>query len=214
MKTYTSTTSSPLPAPSPRGPATDSEGHDRPSYASFGRRLGAYALDLLIALAVLFCVAIEMKILRAIGAWTPSGMPPEQIWKALGPGPKLMILFAWVLSTGPVYLILFEASPWGATFGKRLLNIYVTRQDRQRIQIGRASGRWLAKWGLGWLGGSFISVITIVATKQRRALHDLAAETLVLRGRPVPPGALEPWRIAAAFGLPFIWITGTFLVTL
>jgi RDD family len=59
---------------------------------------------------------------------------------------------------------LWEASSWQATLGKRLLNIYVTDDNRQRISLGRSVGRWLARWICSWFGGNLISVITIAST--------------------------------------------------
>ena len=46
---------------------------------------------------------------------------------------------------GPIsYFILCEASTWQATFGKRLLRIYVTDDSRKRISIMRSLGGGLA----------------------------------------------------------------------
>lgn len=190
--------------------------HHRSPYATFSCRLGAYILDVLIAFTVLVGVGIALRILRAVGVWVPAttGMSPEENWYALGFLSKLFVVFAFVVSTGPFYGILFEASPWQATFGKRLLNIYVAGDDGKRISIRRALGRWLARWVFGWFGGTFISGLTIISARNRKALHDFAANTVVVRGRPMPGGALEPWRVAAAFGIPFVWIIGTFLATM
>jgi uncharacterized RDD family membrane protein YckC len=113
-----------------------------------------------------------------------------------------------------VYRVLFEASAWQATLGQRWLNIYVTSDDGMRISLTRSLYRWLAKWVFGCLGGSFVSLGTILATANHKALHDYFGKTVVVRGRPLPGGMLEPWRIAAAFAVPFVWMMGTFLLTL
>ena len=182
-------------------------------YASLGRRVAAHLLDVLVAFSVLLLVAIVMRGLRAFGFWTPDpGRTPEQAWQALGIVAKMFVLVAFVLSMGPIYFMLWEASPWQATLGKRLLDIYVTDDNRQRISLGRSAGRWLARWICGWFGGTVISVITIASTGDRKAIHDFLGRTVVLRGR--PPGSLEPWRIAAAFVFPSVWLMGTFLATL
>ena len=184
-------------------------------YASLGRRIAAHLLDVLVAFSVLLLVAIVMRGLRAFGLWMPDpGRTPEQAWQALGVVAKIFILVAFVLSMGPIYFMLWEASSWQATLGKRLLNIYVTDDNRQRISLGRSVGRWLARWICSWFGGNLISVITIASTGNGKAIHDFLGQTLVLRGRPVPDGALEPWRVAAAFVFPSLWLMGTFLATL
>jgi hypothetical protein len=49
--------------------------------------------------------------------------------------------------------------------------------------------------------------------KDKKALHDYVAKTLVVRGRPVPGGSIEAWRVVAAFGIPFVWLMSTVLAT-
>lgn len=188
----------------------------RPSYAGLGARIGAHLLDLGIAFSVVVVVGMTMRILRAVGLWTAAtqGVSPEDMWAALGVGAKLLIIFAYAISMGAIYRVLFEASAWQASFGKRLLNIYVTDDNGQRISITRSLGRWLARFFVGAFGGSLASVITIAATENRKSLHDYIAKTVVVKGRPALAGTLELWRIAAAFILPFAWILGTFLLTM
>ena len=115
---------------------------------------------------------------------------------------------------GSGLLALSEASPRQATLGKHILNIYVTGIDGQRISIGRAVGRSMAKVLLGCYGIGAFSLITIAALKKKQSLHDLAAHTLVLRGRPPSAGALETWRIVVGLGFPFVWMAATLLATL
>lgn len=192
-------------------------GPDRASHASLGRRLAAYLLDIAVAISVVLLVGSIIRILQAVGAWVPAGVAgvsPEELWKAQGSIANLFVIFAFILSTGPVYFALCHASPWQATFGKRLLNIYVTDDTGSRISMSRSLGRWVALFIFNSLGGGLISLITIAATEKRKGLHDFVARTQVLRGRPVPGGALEPRRIAVALGFPFVWTLGTFLAIL
>ena len=67
---------------------------------------------------------------------------------------------------------------------------------------------------MGCYGIGVFSVVTIAASKEKQALHDFAAQTLVLRGRPATVGVLETWRIAIGLGLPFVLMTAIFLATL
>ncbi len=188
---------------------------DGASYASLGRRLAAWLLDSAILLIILILVFIAMKLLGArTGAWAPAAAAPAEplgLWKALGVNAKVLVIFAYVLSLGPVYFVLFESSPRQATFGKQLMNIYVTSDEGKRISSGRAVSRWVAKFVLTSFGLSLISLLTIAATKERKGLHDFTAKTLVLRGHLISGGAVEPWRIVVAIGVPFIWMVGTFL---
>jgi uncharacterized RDD family membrane protein YckC len=191
---------------------------ERASYAGLGRRSAAYLLDLVVSLSPIILAGIALRILRAVGAWTPAGaggeLAPEELWHALGTIAKLSVIFAFVLSTGLVYFALFESSPWQATLGKRLLDVHVTGDDRARIGIARSFGRSVARCVLNSFGLVLVSVLTILATNKGKALHDFAAKTLVVRGRPSPGGPLELWRMAVGFGVPFFWTLGTFLATM
>ena len=169
-----------------------------------------YLLDLPIAiLSVIVPVYLIMRLLIATGAWVPAG--EEAPWRS---SHGYIITIAFFLSTGPVYFVLCHASPWQATFGKCLLNIYVTGDDGKRISLARSFVRGLTLWFSIAFSVALISVITIAASKKRKAVHDSVAQTLVLTGRPVPGGALEPWRIAAFVGFPVAWMVGTFLATM
>jgi uncharacterized RDD family membrane protein YckC len=200
------------------GPNERAADHDRgqeathahaQSYASVGRRLAAYLLDLPIAiLSVIVPVYLIMLFLIATGAWVPA--KEEEPWSSHG----YIITIAFFLSTGPVYFVLCHASPWQATLGKRLLNIYVTGDDGKRISLARSFVRGLTLWFFNAFAVALISVITIAASEKRKAVHDFVAQTLVRTGRPVPGGALEPWRIAAFIGFPVAWMVGTFLATM
>jgi uncharacterized RDD family membrane protein YckC len=159
-------------------------------------------------------IAVLLRGLRAAGIWTPSGLPPEEAWKALGYSAKIFIVFTFILSLGPVYFALCEASPRQATLGKQIVNIYVTGIDRQRIDIRRAVGRSMAKVLASWFGIGALSILSIAASEKKQALHDLAAQTLVLRGRPPAAGTLGTWRLVVGLGIPFVWMAATFLATL
>jgi len=187
----------------------------QPSFAGLGRRLAAYFLDVLIAASVILIAGFSMRGLRAVGLWMPAvqELSPSEIWRGFGVGAKLSVVFGFVLSMGPIYLALFESSPWQASFGKRLLDIYVSDNEGNRISVARAFGRWLAKFFFNWFLLWAVSMGTIVGTSQKKALHDFVAGTIVVRGRPAAGGSLEPWRIMAAFGIPYVWLLGMYLTT-
>lgn len=197
---------------------------DSRQYAGLGPRLGACLVDILIAFSLLIVVVILLRTFRALGIWEAdtatqlkmgsAGMTPEEIWRGLGASAKFAIVIAFVLSQGAIYRVLFEASAWQATVGKRLFNVYVTDEGGARISLARSFRRWLSRYLLDFLFGSLISAMTIAATSDRKALHDSIAKTVVLRGRPEPSGPIEMWRVAAAFLIPFAWMFGTFLATL
>jgi uncharacterized RDD family membrane protein YckC len=80
-----------------------------------------------------------------------------------------------------LYTALFEAGKWQATPGKRLLGVYVTDMNGQRISFGRASGRYFSKFISSLIFG--IGYIIAGLTQNKQALHDKIASTLVYRGK-------------------------------
>jgi uncharacterized RDD family membrane protein YckC len=65
---------------------------------------------------------------------------------------------------------------YGCTLGQVLMRFRVrTSQGLKRINIGQAYGRFAVKYLLG-----VISFLTMPARSDRRAIHDLASETIVI----------------------------------
>ena len=188
----------------------------QPAYADLSRRLAAYFIDVLIAASVIFIASFTLRGLRAVGIWQLPAqvISPDVMWRGLGVAPKLAFVVGFVLSMGAIYLPLFESSSWQASFGKRLLDIHVTDDAGTRIGVARAFGRWFTKLLFNWFLLWAVSLGTIAGTKEKKAIHDFVVGTLVVRGRPAAGGSLEPWRIAAGFGIPFLWLVGTFLAVL
>ena len=83
------------------------------------------------------------------------------------------------LSFGWLYEALLLSSSYQATVGKMALGIVVTDMEGRRLSFGRATGRYFAKlvsgitFGLGYIIQPF--------TKNRQALHDIIAGTLVMK---------------------------------
>jgi uncharacterized RDD family membrane protein YckC len=82
-----------------------------------------------------------------------------------------------------LYFALQESSAAQATLGKRLIGIQVTDRQGNRIGFGRATGRFFAKF----LSALIIYIGFMMAgwTERKQALHDMLADTLVVR----KPGA-------------------------
>lgn len=187
------------------------------SYATVGKRITAHLIDLVILFFMLLLVGVFIRTLRATGVWSPlmgASATPEQQWRSLGLGAKLMVVGAWVLASGPLYFILFEASPWQATFGKRLLRMRVTDDAGSRITLARSSKRWFVRWLCAFFGGTFVSLVTMTLSKNRRAVHDGFARTLVLRGPPPNPAFIEPWRLICGLVVAELLLAAIFLITM
>lgn len=85
-----------------------------------------------------------------------------------------------VMITSTILLVLFYEpvlTSYAQTIGQRLMKIKVIAFDQpnKRIHIGKAYVRWIAKGLLGWL-----SFITINFDKDRRAIHDLASDSIMV----------------------------------
>ncbi|HPT29043.1 MAG TPA: RDD family protein [Bryobacteraceae bacterium] len=83
----------------------------------------------------------------------------------------------------------FEASPWQASPGKRLLGLRTMEASGLRVGFGRALWRsvvkalpllGLAAWPWAAAALAAISLLSILAGRRRRAVHDLAASTAVI----------------------------------
>ena len=80
-----------------------------------------------------------------------------------------------------VYYSVLESSRWQATVGKRVCRLRVTRLDGQRISLPRAVGRYFAKFLSAFI--LCIGFLMIAWTRRKQGLHDLVADTLVVRRR-------------------------------
>jgi len=134
-------------------------------FAGFDQRWMASALDWLfvggifIVLAFIAVVLIEDK--------------NERLVIALG-------ILAFIPLTKIIYHIVMECSAKQATYGKQILKIKVCDLEGKRISAGRSIGRNLFK---------IFSLITIIGyllsffNKKQQSLHDMMAETLVMKDR-------------------------------
>lgn len=73
---------------------------------------------------------------------------------------------------------------WSTTIGKRLLGLYVRRPDGSRVGWGRAFARYWAPILSALLLG--IGFLLVALRADKRALHDLICDTVVVRRRPPP----------------------------
>lgn len=148
------------------------------SYAALGRRTAAYVIDVTIAFAVLLAATLAIRWLRMVGVWTPAaGVDAVGGWASLKTPAKVAVIIASLVSMGPIYLALFEASAWQASIGKRLVNIYVTDEAGRRVGLARSIGRSFAKAIFILLQVAFLSLFTILVSAKKQALHDFAAKT-------------------------------------
>jgi uncharacterized RDD family membrane protein YckC len=146
-------------------------------YAGFWRRWWAAVLDgiVLWALSVPFFVMWMMPHMN-IDMEQYETLPAEQQMEVVGAW-LLYVLVTTLMEF--LYFSLFESSRRRATLGRIALGLQVTDVHGNRIGLGRALLRRLAR---------ILSVLTLaigflvsLLTRRRQTLHDLLARTLVVR---------------------------------
>jgi uncharacterized RDD family membrane protein YckC len=134
--------------------------------ANLGARFFGSLLDTLIILLPFLLIAL------LIGFWGGLLDEDDQITALKA---QLIAMFLGIL-----YEAVFLSSAWQATPGKRLLGLKVVDQNGLPISFWRASGRTAGKILSSIL---FIGYIMAFFTKDKRALHDLMAGTIVIEDK-------------------------------
>lgn len=170
-------------------------------YASFWQRKWAYAIDVIVVMVLAsFATGLLGGVAHAqstaeLQALIDAGLIPATVNAAdlsaafaqfgLGKGEQSTLLFDVVVSlaVSALYNILFIASHWQATPGKRVCRLQVVMRDGSRPRFTSAAMRHLANGlsmlllGLGYL--------TMAFTREKAALHDLLCHTRVVVSKPM-----------------------------
>lgn len=154
-------------------------------YAGFWKRVAAYAIDTILLAVASFVIGLAV----GVGAMASGYLSSAQIGAQL-----LGFAVAWL------YAALLESSGSQATLGKMAVGIKVTDSDGERLSLLHATGRFLAKsvptiiivigamkgiptlfaaMGLAIIIG-LIDCVAAAFTDRKRAVHDMAASTLVV----------------------------------
>ena len=148
--------------------------------AGFWIRAGAYAIDLVILAVAQGAVQMPFagKMLAPMTGIQPNA-PPEQALAALGAMMGMAALAALLgMVVGSLYEGLFVAR-FAATPGKMALCLKVVRPNGAAVGLGRAFGRYFAKFVSGMI--FWIGFIMVALDSEKRGLHDLICDTRVIR---------------------------------
>ena len=152
-------------------------GHDVPmqAYAVFCRRFWAFIFDRVILTLIALFVLIPLNFTVGFGQMVVLPTSFAVNWMSYA-NPTLCLQ---VMVLDWLYFALSESSGWQATIGKRVLGLRVIDMEGHRIGVGRASVRYFAKY----LSAMFfmIGYIMIAFTSKKQGLHDMIAETLVVK---------------------------------
>jgi uncharacterized RDD family membrane protein YckC len=140
-------------------------------YSSVMRRFAAMILDGMIC-GLLIGLVMAVMVMVVMG--TAVVLPISAIGGICG-------FYVLPFMTFMLYHVLQDSSKAQATLGKRALGIRVQTIDGRPLTFGRALGRFLAKtfirsaliFGIGYLVAFF--------TTRRQSVHDLLAETVVVK---------------------------------
>jgi uncharacterized RDD family membrane protein YckC len=162
-------------------------------YAGFWIRFLALIIDSIIlgvagsAVQLLFFGG-SMRSLTAISGAGP--LPPDQALAAFG---VLMGAFAVSAAVGTVIAACYEGffvARVGATPGKMVLGLRVVRPNGGPVTLGRAIGRYFAKW----LSSLTLCIGYLIAAfdGEKRAMHDMIVDTRVIKSERPPVEYVPP----------------------
>ncbi len=135
-------------------------------YGGFWIRVVAYIIDAILVSLVLGVImsvfGLRYMNLNDLGDYDPTVN-------------ILSLLVFWL------YFALMESSERGATVGKMAMGLRVVSNDGKRISFLNATGRYFAKILSGMI--FCIGYIMVGFTERNRGLHDMIANTLVIKTR-------------------------------
>ena len=143
-------------------------------FAEFDQRLAAGLIDLLAIVLLYLIMGFFLTIITRLAGLDV----PLPVWVEL-----LVELYLPALAYG-ILLVRF----YSASAGKQFLGIQVVRSDGSRVGWGRAFVRELVKFS-----PLFPVVVFMVGLRMdKRGLHDMLADTVVVRTTPgIPAGRIE-----------------------
>jgi uncharacterized RDD family membrane protein YckC len=139
-------------------------------YAGFSRRALAFTIDQFILLFIIFLLSLPITLILFLGqiiAW------PFIAFIVMPSLTGFNIVLGWF------YFALQESSSRQATWGKRICGLRVADMNGNRISLPRATIRYFAKFVSAAI--MLLGFIMVAFTERHQALHDLVAETVVLR---------------------------------
>ena len=132
-------------------------------YGGFWIRLVASVLDSLL-------LSLSFALVAILSGLDFSQTDPEHLdWKAL----VMQIVVCWL------YEAALTSSARGATVGKMAVGLRVVTADGERLTFLRATARYLAKYVSALLFG--IGFLMVAFAERKRALHDMIADTVVIK---------------------------------
>jgi uncharacterized RDD family membrane protein YckC len=143
-------------------------------YAGFWLRFAAYFIDCLL----LWAMALILIIPLIITIFSHNDYELAEPALALQIFGYFFAVILFIIIARWLYEAFMESSRFQGTLGKMAVGIIVTDERGGHISFARATGRHFAKILSGIL---FIGYIMAAFTEKKQGLHDMIAETLVLK---------------------------------
>lgn len=174
----------------PAPPGYPPPGYAQPGYAAappgitfcgFWIRVGAYLIDGII-IGIPVAIVLSIVFATMLSGAVSSGSEDEIARAAAGSIGVFLLVYLLIFVAAWLYEAMMTSSASGGTIGKRALGMRVVRgSDGSRLSFGRATGRFFAKifltglipFGIGYMMAGF--------TERKRALHDMIADTVVIK---------------------------------
>jgi len=147
-------------------------------YAGFWLRFVAYIIDTILLNIVALCFG---AIVGFVAGLLISLVDRDALQSGIFVLQCIVVVIVLVLVW--LYFAMMESSVYQATLGKMALGLQVTDRQGNRIGFARASGRFFGKIVSGMI--LLIGYMMAGWTERKQALHDMLADTLVVR----KPGA-------------------------
>jgi uncharacterized RDD family membrane protein YckC len=141
-----------------------------PNFGGFGSRLIASFLDFFIISIFIFGIS------KLLGLTTDESM---SLIYGQNVAPDLSIVETLFYILTIAYYIILPATSLRATIGKLMMGLQIVNEVGNRISLLRSTGRYLASFVSAVI--LFAGFIMIIFHPEKRGLHDIIANTYVLK---------------------------------
>lgn len=178
------------------------------NYAGFGTRFLAYWVDFVI----LFPLGLVLQSLFGNNVFAVFQAQTLADLQKVQSSPNFLINMVVAMGLGLAYWLIFWVNYDGATPGKKLLGIKITRDNGDKLTYPSAFIRYI-----GFLVSSFTTLffglgfLWIIWDKKKQALHDKIAGTVVIKTGQKPKTALAVLLMLLAIFMFFGYMTATII---
>src|ERR1700730_8990697 len=142
----------------------------------FWIRFAAYIIDsFIVSIASVVIVGIFIAVVLLVDESTDDNK--DSLFIVAG----IVVMVLALLVINWLYEALMTSSPRGATLGKQALGLRIVRADGAQLSFGRATARHFLKVLITPLVPFAIGYLMAAFTARKRPLHDVLADTLVIR---------------------------------